>query len=49
MTGRAKSFFQEDMASNQCDLKQKIGGSRIVVGTAGSIGSAVVKTILRFN
>ncbi len=44
MTGRAKSIFQEDLASNQCELEQTIGGSRIVVGAAGSIGTARIKT-----
>ncbi len=49
VTGRAKSFFQEDLVSNQCELEQTIGGSRILVGAAGSIGTARIKTILRFN
>ncbi|MCK5611453.1 polysaccharide biosynthesis protein, partial [Candidatus Pacearchaeota archaeon] len=48
VTGRAKSYFHEDVQNQH--LMGCLAGSRVViVGAAGSIGSAVVKTILRFN
>lgn len=50
VTKRDKSLFTQDIAANHNILSECIGGSRIVVvGAAGSIGTAVVKTILRFK
>lgn len=50
ITQRDKSCFKDDIECNFSDLKKMIAGSRIaVVGAAGSIGSAVAKTILRFS
>ena len=50
ITGRKESFFAPDIEANAAKLTEAIGGSRIaVIGAAGSIGSSVVKTILRFN
>jgi FlaA1/EpsC-like NDP-sugar epimerase len=49
ITGRVGSLLAADIDANQRELSARIGNSRIaVVGAAGSIGSAVVKTILRF-
>lgn len=49
ITERNESCFQRDVAANATTLKAMVAGSRIaVVGAAGSIGSAVAKTILRF-
>ena len=50
ITGRDKSIFSEDIVANENTLRECIFGSRVaIVGAAGSIGSAVVKTILRFK
>ena len=50
ITERNESCFKNDMDSTFNDVKEKIAGSRIaVVGAAGSIGSAVAKTLLRFS
>lgn len=50
VTKRDKSLFTQDIAANHNILSECIGGSRIVVvGAAGSIGTTVVKTILRFK
>jgi FlaA1/EpsC-like NDP-sugar epimerase len=49
VTGRVGSLLAADVEVNRAALAEGIGGSRIaVVGAAGSIGSAVVKTLLRF-
>ena len=49
ITGRTESLFAEDIRANQDALNEALSGRRIaVVGAAGSIGSAVVKTLLRF-
>lgn len=50
ITGRKKSYFAPDIESNSVELEKKIGGSRIaIIGAAGSIGSSVVKALLRFK
>ncbi len=49
-TGREESGFKADIEQKSEILKDRIGGSRIaIVGAAGSIGSSVVKTLLRFK
>jgi nucleoside-diphosphate-sugar epimerase len=49
ITGRTESLFAEDIRANAGALREALGGKRIaVVGAAGSIGSAVTKTLLRF-
>ena len=49
VTGRTESLFAEDIRANADALREALSGQRIaVVGAAGSIGSAVVKTLLRF-
>ena len=49
VTGRTESLFAEDIRGNADALREALSGKRIaVVGAAGSIGSAVVKTLLRF-
>jgi FlaA1/EpsC-like NDP-sugar epimerase len=49
ITGRTESLFAEDVRANEDALREALGGKRIaVVGAAGSIGSAVTKTLLRF-
>jgi len=50
ITGRHKSAFTADVEANKQELLNKISGSRIaIIGAAGSIGSSVVKTLLRFK
>ncbi|MBN2642434.1 MAG: polysaccharide biosynthesis protein [Victivallales bacterium] len=49
-TGRRVSMFESDIEAKSEVLNDRIAGSRIaIVGAAGSIGSSVVKTLLRFN
>jgi hypothetical protein len=49
VTGRDESICAEDFAAHAKTLRECISASRVaIVGAAGSIGSAVVKTILRF-
>jgi FlaA1/EpsC-like NDP-sugar epimerase len=49
ITGRTESLFADDIRANEAALREVLNGSRVaVVGAAGSIGSAVVKTLLRF-
>ena len=49
ITGRSESLFADDIRANAGALSEALSGKRIaVVGAAGSIGSAVVKTLLRF-
>ena len=49
-TGRSESLFAPDIAEHIAELTERLRGSRIaVIGAAGSIGSAVVKTLLRFD
>lgn len=49
VTGRAESLFTADLRDRSDDLARSLEGTRIaVVGAAGSIGGAVVKTLLRF-
>ena len=49
ITERTESCFQRDIDVNSAAIKDIVAGSRIaVVGAAGSIGSSVAKTILRF-
>lgn len=50
ITEREESCFKQDVDENFSQIKEMVAGSRIaVVGAAGSIGSAVAKTILRFE
>lgn len=50
ITKRTESCFKQDIEDNFNALKDIVQGSRIaIIGGAGSIGSAVVKTILRFS
>lgn len=50
ITGRKESYFATDIENNSSELLEKIDGSRIaIVGAAGSIGSSVVRTLLRFK
>ncbi|TKJ32451.1 MAG: UDP-N-acetylglucosamine 4,6-dehydratase [Planctomycetes bacterium B3_Pla] len=50
VTGRDKSIFAGDIVANENTLRESVRGSRIaIVGAAGSIGSAVARTILRFK
>ena len=50
ITERKVSFFSEDLRANADSMLESISGSRIaVIGAAGSIGSSVVKTMLRFK
>jgi FlaA1/EpsC-like NDP-sugar epimerase len=49
ITERSESCFQDDIDVNSAAIKEMVAGSRIaVVGAAGSIGSSVAKTILKF-
>ncbi|MCA9191800.1 MAG: UDP-N-acetylglucosamine 4,6-dehydratase [Planctomycetales bacterium] len=50
LIGREAPLFQEDLDTYQSELEQKIKNGRfLVVGGAGSIGSAVVKEIFARN
>lgn len=47
-TGRTSSLFTEDMLARRVELETAVAGKRIlVIGGAGSIGSAVVKELAR--
>ena len=49
ITGPKEALFASDFQANEEALREALGGKRVaVVGAAGSIGSAVVKTLLRF-
>jgi FlaA1/EpsC-like NDP-sugar epimerase len=46
ITGRNRSLFHADMGKNRCALTQACSSARVlVIGAAGSIGSAVVKLL----
>ncbi|ARJ66545.1 hypothetical protein WV31_13135 [Magnetospirillum sp. ME-1] len=50
LTGHAGSRFHSDMEDNAAELAEAIGGKRIlVIGAAGSIGSAFVRQLVRFK
>ena len=50
VTGRTQSLFAGDLRANDSALRNAFKGSRVaIVGAAGSIGSAVVKVLLRFE
>jgi FlaA1/EpsC-like NDP-sugar epimerase len=50
VTGRPKSLFSDDIASNTDLLFERIKGkSALVIGGAGSIGSSYIKALLRFQ
>ena len=49
-TARKESLFKEDLSNNHSILLDKIQNSRLaIVGAAGSIGSSVVKTIIKYK
>ncbi|MCP5007765.1 MAG: polysaccharide biosynthesis protein [Planctomycetes bacterium] len=50
VTGRETPLFAEDIASNYRKISDSLKTARVaVIGAAGSIGSAVVKSILEFE
>ena len=50
VTGRTESLFCEDLRASHAELLGALRDSRIaVVGAAGSIGSAVVKGLLKYR
>ncbi len=50
VVGRPESLFIHDMESNRHLLKEKIGGARLlVIGGAGSIGSATIRTLVGYG
>ena len=50
VTGRTESIFAEDVRDNEKTLREAFQGSCVaVIGAAGSIGSAVVRTLLQFQ
>ena len=50
VTGRTESLFAGDLRASDSALRNAFAGRRIaIVGAAGSIGSAVVKVLLRFD
>ena len=50
VTGRRETLFAEDVRAGNQGLLDALERSRVaVVGAAGSIGAAVVKTLLRFQ
>jgi FlaA1/EpsC-like NDP-sugar epimerase len=49
-TGRPSDFFEEDWRTRRCEIDAVIRGRRVlVIGGAGSIGSATVKLIADFQ
>lgn len=47
---RSQSMFADDIEANRDNLRDKISGkSVLVIGGAGSIGSAFIKAILPFD
>lgn len=49
-TGRTRPLFTEDVAASEPALRERIAGRRLlVIGGAGSIGSATVKELLAFS
>ena len=49
-TGREESFFAPDIEANGGELARRLGGSRVmVIGGAGSIGSATVREIVKYG
>ncbi len=50
VTGRTSPLFSSDLTAHQKELREEIGGSRVlVIGGAGSIGSATVQAIVDFG
>ena len=50
ITGRSRSLFENDVRANQELLGNEIGGkSVLVIGGAGTIGSAYIKQLLEFK
>ena len=50
VTGRQESLLQADLKKFNADLRQRIDGRNVlVIGGAGSIGSAYIKAILKFS
>ena len=50
VTGRKDSLLQADLKKYDNELKQRINGKNVlVIGGAGSIGSAYIKAILKFR
>ena len=50
VTRRDSSYFAKDLETHNSTLNERISGARIVViGAAGSIGSSVVRVLLRHN
>jgi FlaA1/EpsC-like NDP-sugar epimerase len=46
-TGRTGSMFAQDLRDHAAELRDRVGGGRVaVIGAAGSIGGAVVRSIL---
>ncbi|MGE5361136.1 MAG: polysaccharide biosynthesis protein [Bacteroidales bacterium] len=49
-TGRHESLFAADVARREGELRSALGGARVlVIGGAGSIGSATVREIVRYQ
>tara|TARA_R110002072_G_scaffold1989_2_gene16432 strand:+ start:152613 stop:153809 length:1197 start_codon:yes stop_codon:yes gene_type:complete len=49
-TGRKESMFKVDIENNLQELNTKISQSRIaIIGAAGSIGSSVVRELVKYN
>ena len=50
ITGRSKSMFADDIEENKAVIAREVEGkSLLVIGGAGSIGSAFIKAILPFK
>ena len=49
-TGRTSDLFLADLQAHRSELRERIAGSRIlVVGGAGSVGSATIRALLAFR
>lgn len=50
VTGRPKSYFEEDIELNKSELAARINDKKIlVIGGAGTIGSSYIRAILKFK
>ncbi len=50
VTGRTRSFFEDDLQAHASQIRAQIAGKKVcVIGGAGSIGSSFIKEIVRFG
>src|SRR5467141_1131728 len=50
VTGRSTSLFDADLREHRDEIRRRLSGSRVmVIGAAGSIGSAVVRQLIGYG